>query len=105
MKMILATTILAVAEGASSSDVISPFIDQIVGLSGYGLLLLLYMTDRIHTKKAYDERGVDRDAWKTAYTTERDLRVDAEQELYKALEQLKLSNELLNAIKNGTQSK
>jgi hypothetical protein len=84
-------SVMFLVEGAPA-DPITPWLQPLYSLGGFGLLLALLLWGRVVTKSTHDEMRADRDAWKHAAELAREDRqsqIDRDAVLLRLLEEIK----------------
>ena len=70
-----------------------------VGAGGWGVMLLLILTNRLHPDGSYRALEAEKNLWREAAEKERAARERAEERADVAVETSKVANEILNALK------
>lgn len=93
--------------GQQAPDLLSPFSTTLISLGGFGLMIVLLLTGRLHTHGEYvgmerscSDIKTDRDAWRKSAEREHELRLTHTVLLEASLETGKTVLEVMNSIRD-----
>lgn len=84
-------------------DSISPFVNALISLGGFGLMLILLLTGKLVPKSGLDEMRADRDAERQGRLNERERADAADKRADIAVETARTANQILSALKKSVE--